>query len=606
MAHRGQDGAQVWAGKNCGLGHRVSRTNGDCTADLRVRRLYGGAIVVSAAGRLDNRAALLKRLDLPPGAEIPGDSELILSLYEHYGDDLAELLLGDFAFALYDSRRQRLLCARDQLGVQPLVYHDSGNMLLFASGVEAITAPLGLDIRLNRQRIADYLVPALERVDNTSTFYEKIYRLKPAHLLTVSGDKDVRTRRYWQLDPTKELSFSSDAECTEAFVEVLSEAVRARTAGQSGIALALSGGIDSGAIAALARDAGRCSVRTYSGTSNVGEDCAESRRLRGVLEQGGVEPTVLSPEELAPLLQNLQAVLHNTIDPFDNKMTLYASLCSLAARDGMRVMLDGVDDVVMDNVEAYTTYLLRGGHWLAAWRENSAMAERSGGELTLSGLFRSDFRRLFANRLYTRLRNPKTRRKDQADALEAQLISPALADEIKLGMRLQQYRATWPQQLCKSVRHANAIEVGHPFLTAAVERYDRIASRFGVESRHPYLDRRFVEFCLALPWQYKDYRGWPKITLRRAMEGRLPRASLWQRDRLHVGWKFNVQRVELMREEIVDVLEASQGLLSDFIDIGRLRLSLQSLLRGTCGEDDYGDLWTAFTLAIFLRRHSST
>lgn len=606
LAHRGPAEPEYWLEEQCGLGHSMLRTNGVNSAGLAVQQFEHRTLVVTAEGRLDNRAELLTSLGISEAAAAITDSELILRLYQRYQDNVPELLLGDFAFALYDSALKRLLCARDHMGVKPFYYVQRGAVFAFASGVEAIVALHWLDHGLNRQRIADYLVPALERVDNTSTFYRDVYRLPPAHRITFSNSTAATLQRYWQLDPSKELSFRDAAACTEAFGEQLEEAVARRLAEQSRVGIALSGGVDSGAITAVARRRmPNGGLRTYSGVSAAGEGCPETARLLAVIAQGGVTPSTLAMPRLPSLLGEVQRIAQTTPDPFDNKMTIYPALCAMASADGVSVMLDGVDDVIMDNVEAYTTYLLRSGHLRSAWRENRAMAQLSQGEQSIAGLFHADFRRLFSNPISIAWATKKHAGSDRADALQRRLISSELADEVDIAGRLRAYRETWPQQLCPSVRHANAIEVSHPFLTAAVERYDRLASRFGIEPRHPYLDRRFVEFCLALPWQYKDFRGWPKITLRRAMQGVLPKSSLWQRDGVHLGWRFNMHRVILLREEIIDILSADFHSLKDLINPVKLNALLEDLKAEDCREDNFADIWTAYTLALFLRRSPS-
>ena len=150
-------------------------------------RARTGDLVLSADARIDNRTELIHMLDFPDSSSsIITDSELILGAYDKWGLQCPEKLLGDFAFAVWDRRRQMLFCARDHFGVKPFYYYRDDNSFIFASEIKALLCVSTVSHRLNEVRLAEYLSSMFD--DTASTFYANILRLPPAHYLSVSPD----------------------------------------------------------------------------------------------------------------------------------------------------------------------------------------------------------------------------------------------------------------------------------------------------------------------------------------------------------------------------------------------------------------------------------
>src|SRR3989442_1012999 len=182
LAHRGPDGAGAWRHGPVALGHRMLHTTPESLRECQPLVGTTGDLVLVADARIDNRAELCPLLPAPSDAT---DAELILAAYERWGEHCPEHLLGDFAFAIWDGRAQRLFCARDHFGVKPLYYHHRPSRLFaFASEIKGLLALADIPRRLNETRVAAYLVPLFE--DKEVTFYEEIVRLPPAHRMVVS------------------------------------------------------------------------------------------------------------------------------------------------------------------------------------------------------------------------------------------------------------------------------------------------------------------------------------------------------------------------------------------------------------------------------------
>ena len=142
LARRGPDGAGAWAAGPCGLGH----TRLDTTPEMLLEHLPlhdpASGCAITADVRLDNRAELLACLRLSDRSSGLSDAGVVLAAYLAWGDACVERFLGDFCFAIWDPRQQRLWCARDHFGLRPFYYHHApGRFLAFASEPRAISQP---------------------------------------------------------------------------------------------------------------------------------------------------------------------------------------------------------------------------------------------------------------------------------------------------------------------------------------------------------------------------------------------------------------------------------------------------------------------------------
>jgi asparagine synthase (glutamine-hydrolysing) len=182
LERRGPEGTDCWRDGSVGLGHTLLATTPEhLFGNLPFRHAETGC-VITADARLDNRGELFRSLDLEEQDRCICDGELILLAYLKWGENSLDRLLGDFAFAIWDSRDLKFFCARDQFGMRPFDYHFSTDRcFVFASDPRAILVLPQVPYRINEGRIADFLVPELERIDFTSTFYEDIYRLHQSH-----------------------------------------------------------------------------------------------------------------------------------------------------------------------------------------------------------------------------------------------------------------------------------------------------------------------------------------------------------------------------------------------------------------------------------------
>ena len=250
IRYRGPDGSATWIDGSVGLGHQRLCTTPESLHEYLPLQSADGNVCLTADARVDNREELRQGLEAR-GVRLrtDTDAELILGAYEVWGEECPIHILGDFAFALWDRRRQQLFCARDIVGTKPIYYHFDGQAFRFASIASALFADGTVSRKPNKATMFLYLLgePVLG-----DTLYEGIYRLRPASQLVVR-DGQLRTKRYWNGDPQREIRYGSEAEYAEHFLAIFREAVRVRLRSQAPVGATLSGGLDSPSVVCMAQ-----------------------------------------------------------------------------------------------------------------------------------------------------------------------------------------------------------------------------------------------------------------------------------------------------------------------------------------------------------------
>src|SRR5687768_586533 len=222
LERRGPEGTKQWQSGPAGLGHTLLGTTPEALVETLPLTDDESGCTITADVRLDNREELLAELGLDGESRVIGDGELILRAYLRWGDDCPKQLLGDFAFAIWDERQNRLFCARDHMGMRRLNYfHEPGKILVFATEPEAVLAHPLVPRRINQARIADYL-DHMEGFDLTSTFFEDVHRLPPAHGLAADSTT-LSVHRYWRLGAEPKLKLGPGTDYVRGFFDIFAE-----------------------------------------------------------------------------------------------------------------------------------------------------------------------------------------------------------------------------------------------------------------------------------------------------------------------------------------------------------------------------------------------
>ncbi len=253
LAFRGPDAQNCWSQGPVGFGHTLLRTAPESDHETQPLTLDGNSWIVADA-RVDGRQDLIAKLashgqQISPQAP---DVELILRAYHLWGEQCVHHLIGDFVFAIWNSKTRRLFCARDQMGVKPFFYSQIGSCLIFSNTLNCVRRHPVVSSELNELSIADFLLFDMIQ-DPAATSFASIRRLPPAHLL-MCQDGRVALNRYWTFSPPALLRYRRCSDYVDHFRTLLGQAVADRLRTRSAC-IFMSGGLDSSAVAASAKQA---------------------------------------------------------------------------------------------------------------------------------------------------------------------------------------------------------------------------------------------------------------------------------------------------------------------------------------------------------------
>jgi asparagine synthase (glutamine-hydrolysing) len=601
LEQRGPEGTGYWQDGPLGVSHTLLATTPELEFERQPWTHKESGCVITADVRLDNRDELLDALALSEQRGSLGDAGLVLSAYLAWGDACLDHLLGDFAFAIWDPRHRKLFCARDHFGMRPLYYHHApGRHFLFASDARAILVLPQVPYRLNQGRVADFLVPELEWIDFTSTFFEDVYRLPPGHSATVTAS-GVDIVEYWTPQPGPELTQMSDDDYQRGFLEVFTEAVSSRLRARPGtVASMLSGGMDSGAVTAVAKDLfstrGDEPLATYSCARERGSDCAESRAIYAAASIPAISPNIILPDSVEA---RFDALLAGNEEPFDGECLLLKSIFLEAQAQGQNVILDGAGGDIVLNEGTYIARLLRNGRLKLAMSELVA-ENRLWSEATLvSDLLRYARTAFLPEPVRSglrRLRHPW----HVENSLRDSLISRDFADTVGIEQRIKRQRRMFPREWEPDLAVETFAAI-RPNMAGSRERYSRIAATAAAEARDPFMDKRVVEYCARLPGHLRMKDGWYKRILRDAMAGRLPDKVRWASGKPHLGWLFNETVTRLAANSGRLGLNELRTTVADYVDLAALEEAWQLFEDG----GDAARIHTAHVLSVWLHENVS-
>jgi asparagine synthase (glutamine-hydrolysing) len=527
LAHRGPDGSGVFVGDSVGFGHTrlsiVGLADGQqpmATAD--------GRTWISFNGEIFNYVELREKLITQSCRfRTTSDTEVILSLYDRMGLDFVAHLNGDFAFAIWDERRRRLILARDRMGVRPLFYTKRAGTLYFASEVKALLEVPGIAAELDPfalDQIFTFWAPIAPR-----TPFKNIFQLPPASIMVVDQDSTT-VKPYWRLnfpDRNEELGQHLHAKLIEELRALLSDATRIRLRADVPVGAYLSGGLDSSIVTALAAQQVPKQLRTFSVTfeSKEHDESAHqdevaralgTRHLAITCHDGDIAnifPDVVSHME-SPVLRTAPAPLY---------------LLSQLVRDqGFKVVLTGEGaDEIFAGYDIFKEAAIR------------RFCARQPGSRIRPHLFRKLYHYLpslkqqspdylaafFGTRLdgsdplfshQPRLRGTTAAKMFYSGDLRAVLKSFDAAAEL-----IDQL----PPEYCRwhPLHQAQYIETSL-LLPGYIlsSQGDRVAMAHSIEGRFPFLDHRLVEFAARVPPRLKLNGLTEKYILREAMKDLLP------------------------------------------------------------------------------------
>jgi asparagine synthase (glutamine-hydrolysing) len=489
-----------------------------------------GTLWLTFNGEISNFRELRKQLEAQGHVfRSTGDSEVILHAYEEWGDDCLLRLRGSFAFGLWDDSRERLLLARDRLGVKPLYYHAHADGIVFASQPRAILELPGFAREVDARALHNYLVYGC--VPGDLAIWAGMNKLPAAHRL-VFDRRGLRRERYWEVryDP----HLRNPREAARLVRDSLDQAVRRQLASDQPLGVFLSGGIDSSTTAAIATHVLERRLPSFTlGSHDEACDKRPDARITSQFLRTLAHEDVLTPEAAVALIPDFIA-LHD--EPFFDLASLSTlALSQLAKRSGVKVILtgDGADELFA----GHRWYASEPGQRTPAWRRLLKRAHATAPELLGAHL-----------------------------AERSPLAAGAASELLGAGASIDPLR--WLQRLddptAPRVTRLQLADLRTLLVDDVLLRLDHASMACGVELRVPFLDHELVEAVFSIESSVVFAQDERKALLKRAAASWLPPEILADRQRSAGspldGW-LQTESSELAPRLLRDGVLVSRGLL---------------------------------------------
>lgn len=534
LAHRGPDGESLWIAGPIGLACQLFRITPESSTETQPL-VYPSGLALVFDGRLDNREELLSVLPHSLGflAHAP-DPVLVLAAYRAFGERFPERLLGDFAFGLFDPFQQKLILARDPIGVRPLYYARAGRTLLFASEIKALLAHPEVTARPDDDALADFLLGRM-MAPTGLTFFKGISSLEPAHLATVTP-QTLTITRYWDFDLSRQASFDSFTDCAEAFRAVLTRAVTRRMRSATPVAVSVSGGLDSSSIFCLAETTRRAHPGRHppllgvSYTSPHGTASDEQAFLKEIEREYALSIHRI-PMGPPGLLQGSKDLIRHVEGPLIDELGATTIAFHRTVHElGSRVLLTGhwADQVLVS--QSYLVdlfYRLSWGRVVSHLRMYKRWYADADFKYFLHRFLFDLIKYSSPNLLlsFVRRYRLKPARPWFTEAIRARARARAPRNDLRLnGPGSAHARALYEE--ARSTHHVLCMEWNN-----------KVGAMHGVEVAFPFLDRDLLSFLMSLPGELQTWNGIPKVLLREGLRGVLPDAITrrnWKADFTYV------------------------------------------------------------------------
>ena len=422
------------------------------------------------------------------------DTEVLLHLYRHRGDDFVQDLIGMFSMAVVDLAQNRILLARDRFGKKPLYYSRCGDKLIFASEIKAVLRelPHTPDVNLSAMRHAMSLLAPLP----PDTFFKDISKLAAGHLMVVENGKQV-VRRYY--DPLEHLTSPTPDQMTpETLESLLMDSVRHRLVSDVEVGVFLSGGLDSSLVTALYSRLSGNKIHTFSiGYDSHKQRYDETDHANEVAKHLGTEhhPLIVGPHDF---LEALDSIVYHLDEPINDPASIPTFLLSRWVNShGIKVCLsgEGSDEIFL----GYSVYELLRRCYRDEWEPSRA-------DIAQQIFVNADMGRTYVDRLSSG--NEPYRTIGEYFCLTEtevqQLLQPEVLQATTDPMStLDSHAQDFKNSDLDQINWPSYIDLKHWISEVLMMKVDKTAMAHAVEVRVPFLDHRVVQYAFSLPPEVK-------------------------------------------------------------------------------------------------------
>lgn len=529
------------------------------------------------------------------------DTEVLLKGFGLFGQAAIKDWRGMFALGYWEAAAQRLLLARDRLGIKPLYYYYDGKNFLFASEVRALLATGLVPRKLSRAAVESYL--AYGSVQQPLTIIENVYAVLPGHTLTFANGQ-VQTAPYWQLNaPTTSARAYDETAITEEVGELLLDAVRLRLVSDVPVGVFLSGGIDSSAVVSLMRRATVGEIKTFSVFFNELDfnERVYAERVAQAYSTSHYSVFLSERDVLAKLPGALNALDQPAVDGLNSYIVSEA-----AVNAGLKVALSGLGgDEVFAGYDFFRTVAQSERRRTQVRLVPSGLRRAASTAIGALGTLSHDHR---ANKLSLLLRSEHL--SEHSVQLHRRLFTREQQQKLLSanGYAVDAYQRDWAllkdwvaqqRERCATadpINQASILEMCGYLSNTLLRDTDTMSMAHSLEVRVPLIDHKLVERMLALPGSLKVRPRAPKKLLVDAV-GNLP-PEIVNRPKRGFELPFKHWLLGDLREQVesaftapgLDELFQAEGVQALWQDFLQTRVT-------------WSRVWSVFVLGEWLRRN---
>lgn len=590
LEHRGPDEEGQHVESNVGLGSRRLSIIDLSTGKQPVYN-ENESMVIVYNGEVYNYRDLRKNL-IGKGYNFrtQSDTEVVLHLYEEYGENCLHHLNGMFAFAIYDKNRDRLFLARDRLGIKPVYYYEAKNKFIFASEIKAILLNDSVKRDLDYEAIGDFL--NLSYIPAPKTVFKQIRKL-PAGCYLYLNDGNIKIHEYWRPVPGQGIQGYKEADYHENLEELIKASVKRRLISEVPLGAFLSGGVDSSLIVGMMSELEDKPVQTFS----IGFDIEKFNELpyaKMVSEHCNTNhhTRILSPkiEELLPEL------ISNFDQPFADPSFLPTYLLSKVAHETVTVALSGdggdelfggynryADGVKSDKYDFLPSFIKDGirmvSNGLSPNFKGSTRMRRMA--LDKEARYYDYHNRFPASLQRTVFSEDLIKKLDGYDSFE---VFKKYFDEV-----------SYVDDYLTKMQY---VDIRTYLVDNNLEKVDKMSMLNSLEVRVPLLDHTVVEFAMNLPSSLKIAKGEKKSLLKKITSKYVPHDAVYRAKR-----GFSVPISAWFRENLKDyiggILTEKKTLERGFVNPQGVNYLIDRNKKEERGYDV--KLWNLLILELYMR-----
>ncbi len=553
--HRGPDQSSMWSNEKISLGHnRLS------IIDLSPKGNQpmwdrAGELVIVFNGEIYNFKELRQELEKMYSFQTESDTEVILYSYKQYGPDCVKKLNGIFAFAIWDTKKQELFIARDQMGVKPLYYYYDGSRFIFSSEIKAILECPDVPRKVDMNAFAFYT--SILYVPEPYTMFQGIKKFPAAHYGIITDGK-MEMEQYWEVSDFSDLTDYSDTK--NRIHDLFKDAVERQLISDRPLGVFLSGGIDSTAILGAVSELHQGKIKTFSVGFTDSQDPKKfntdfdlARKTAAYYDTDHHE-LLIGPQDIK---NNLDNIARHLDEPNFNATAGAIFLLAQEAKKNVAVVLggDGGDELFGGYPRYYYSRVLSYYHRLPRFLRSMIERATSDSVAHKLQLGPSADRVLAFLALKPELQN---------EILNIGRIKPALVKAYFTD------RFLYDTSISDFEKKIMNLDRQSWLRDESLVRTDKMTMAFGLEERVPILDYRLVELAYKIPTQWKlsvwqkprTFQG--KHIWRDAIKGYIPPHILHEQKR---GWFTPMAKWMRgdLRETVEDIISPA-NLPEDFFN----------------------------------------